>query len=137
MIVVDASVWVAWLVATDEHHADSRAWLSARLRSGRPLATPIFAIAEVAGAIARRSGQPALGHRAAARVISCPVLALYPSNADISDGVAGLAADLRMRGADAVYVALARELGAPLLTLDAEQRIRASRAIDVQTPTTR
>jgi predicted nucleic acid-binding protein len=41
---------------------------------------------------------------------------------------------MRLRGADAVYVALARRLGMPLVTWDAEQRERAKPVVRVVTP---
>jgi predicted nucleic acid-binding protein len=47
---------------------------------------------------------------------------------------AELAARLRLRGADAVYVAVARKLDLPLVTWDAEQRERGGAAIVVRTP---
>jgi predicted nucleic acid-binding protein len=47
---------------------------------------------------------------------------------------AELAVRLRLRGADAVYVAVAAHLKIPLVTLDTEQRERAKGLIEVKTP---
>ena len=47
---------------------------------------------------------------------------------------AGLAADYGLRGADAVYVALAKQLNLPLATWDREQLQKASGIIKTQTP---
>ena len=47
---------------------------------------------------------------------------------------ADLAVRLRMRGADAISVAVAAHLKIPLVTLDAEQRDRAKGLIEVRTP---
>ena len=49
---------------------------------------------------------------------------------------ARLAALLRLRGADAVYVALATELAMTLVTWDREQLERAANAARVRTPST-
>ena len=47
---------------------------------------------------------------------------------------ANLAADYRLRGADAVYVAVARQFGTTLVTLDDQQRSRAATSISDRTP---
>ena len=47
---------------------------------------------------------------------------------------AEVAADLRLRGADAVYVAAARLLRVPLVTWDREQQQRAGAVVVVQMP---
>ena len=52
-------------------------------------------------------------------------------------GLYQAAADLGLRGADAVYVATAQALHLPLLTWDDDQRDRAGRVIGAFTPTTR
>jgi len=44
------------------------------------------------------------------------------------------AANLRLRGADALYVAVAARLGVPLVTFDQELASRAALAVDVITP---
>lgn len=45
-----------------------------------------------------------------------------------------MAADHRLRGADAVYVAVARRFGTVLVTLDAEQRTRSDARVTALTP---
>ena len=52
----------------------------------------------------------------------------------LADGAARLAARLRLRGADAVYVALAERLDLPLVTLDSQQLERGGSVIDVRRP---
>jgi predicted nucleic acid-binding protein len=47
---------------------------------------------------------------------------------------ASLAADVRLRGGDAVYVAAARRLDLPLITWDSEQRQRAAGLVVVRAP---
>ena len=100
MIVVDASVWVAWLTASDAHHAQSRAWLATWLDRSRTLTTPELAIVEVAGAIARRSGRPELGRRAAAAVMACPSLDVYRMEAHDVRLATTLAAEYLIPGND-------------------------------------
>jgi len=134
VIVVDASVWVAWLVATDAHHAASRSWIRRWLRRGGTVAIPQLAVVEVAGAIARRSGVAALGRRAATTIMALPALRPYPLDEAAFASATALAAEHRLRGADAVYVALARELAVPLLSWDAEQLARAGTVVTSMRP---
>ncbi len=124
-MVVDASVWVSVLVPADVHHMASRGWLEERLREGTPLIAPVILLADVGGAIARRTGDTGLGQRAVDALLAFPNLRLTPVDARVGGEAARLAARLRLRGADAVYVATAALLGVPLVTWDVEQRERA------------
>ncbi len=51
------------------------------------------------------------------------------------DEAAEIAADRALKGADAVYVAVARRHRSILVTLDREQRERAAALVAVMTPT--
>jgi predicted nucleic acid-binding protein len=53
---------------------------------------------------------------------------------DLAQAAARLAADHALRGADAVYMALALELSLPLITLDNEQLTRSSGVITASKP---
>ena len=124
-MVVDASVWVSRLVPRDLHHAASRDWLAHYMASGGLAIGPMLLLAKVAGAIARVTGDPRL-----------PSLRLAPLDRRLGQAAARLAADLRLRGADAVYVAPAQHLDTPLVTWDGEQLNRTGATITVYTPAT-
>jgi predicted nucleic acid-binding protein len=125
MFVVDASVWVAALFRPDQFHIESRAWLdSLRGRDGQ--AAPLLILPEVAGAVARRSGRPTLGHRARTWLQALPDLMLYTIDGDLAERAAAAAADLGLAGADAVYLALAEALDVPLVTWDSGPLERAA-----------
>ncbi len=134
MTVVDASVWVSRLVPHDVHHAASRDWLAGQVTAGRLIVAPVLLLAEVAGAISRRTGRPRLARRAVEDLVRLPGLRLLAVESRLARSAAQVAGDLRLRGADAVYVATARDLGIPLVTWDGEQRERAGRLIAVKTP---
>ncbi|MBI2322140.1 MAG: type II toxin-antitoxin system VapC family toxin [Chloroflexi bacterium] len=134
MIVVDASVLVSVLVPQYARHATSRRWLEGVASRGERLVAPALALAEIAGAIARRTGNPALAHRAVHHLLRVPGMRLVPVDRALGLRAAGLAADLRLRGADALYVAVAQRLGVPLATWDAEQLDRAEGTTVVRTP---
>lgn len=131
MTVVDASVWVSSLVPADRHHAFSRDWLEHQDRSGRFVIGPALLLPELAAAISRRTGRPRFAHEAVRRLLRIAALRLVALDYELATEAARLAADLRLRGADSVYVAVAHRLHLPLLTLDAEQRDRAARVVDV------
>ena len=134
MYVVDASVWVARLVPQDIHHEASRTWLSGRVDEGELVAMPAIALPEIAGAIARRTGSSDMGNRAIALLQQLPNARLVPVDRPLAVLAAGIAAELYLRGADALYVALARRLSVALVTWDGEQLARAQGAVEAVTP---
>ena len=134
MIVVDASVLVAVYRLADLFHDASRAWLLRYLASAQTMIAPLLIVPELAGAISRRTGQPALGHDAVRQFRATPRLTLLPLDETIATHAAELAADLQLHGADAVYVAVAALHGAPLITWDREQIERGGRRVTVRRP---
>lgn len=125
MITVDASVWVAAMEARDRFHADSVAFLRALARQDERPVAPALILAEVGGAIARRSGQAEAGARAVRILGTHPRLRLLACDEALMRHAAVLAAERRLRGADAVYAATAAVTGSALVTWDAELRARA------------
>ena len=67
-------------------------------------------------------------------VLGLPALRLVPVDDVLARTAADLAGRLRLRGADAVYIAAAAALQLPLVTWDLEQRERAARVIEVLAP---
>jgi predicted nucleic acid-binding protein len=132
-MIVDASVIVSYLVPPDVHHGASRRWLMRHVADGGAVIAPALLLPEVAGAVARRTGEPGLARRAVAAVLRLPSLRLVPVDDVLAHQAAALAGRLRLRGADAVYLAAAA-LGLPLVTWDAEQRDRAGGLVEVRRP---
>ena len=133
-MVVDASVVVSHLVPHDMHHAASRAWLTRHVSDGGLVIAPALLLPEIAGAIARRTGVARLAERAVEAVLRLPTLRLVPVDGVLARSAAGLAGRLRLRGADAIYIATAATLRQPLVTWDVEQREGAARVIVVLAP---
>lgn len=134
MTVVDASIWVSRLVTADVHHASSRRWLEQYTASGGVLIAPVLLLAEVAGAIARRTGRPQVAHQAVRHLLRLPRFRLVAVDGRLAQAAAQLAADLGLRGADAVYVATAQQLNVPLVTWDNEQQTRTGTVILARAP---
>lgn len=123
-VVVDASVWVARLVPQDEFHLLVKNWMVDQREDGVQFVSPALLLAEVAGAISRRT-RPDLAQRALHELDALPRLRIVEMSNSLLMAAARLAADLGLRGADSVYVATAVQLSVPLLTLDIDQKARA------------
>jgi predicted nucleic acid-binding protein len=133
-MIVDASVWISYFLRRDRFHADTVAWLEGCLREERDLASPFLLLAELAGAISRETGNAESGMSAVGGLGSIPSLTLLPLEGELARLSAQVAASLRVRGADAVYIAAAEQLRLPLVTWDVEQRIRGSRLVSAVSP---
>ncbi len=131
-IVVDASLWVARLVPQDAFHATVRTWMDARRHDETEFLAPALLLAEVAGAVSRRTGEPALANQAVEQLEHLPGLSLVEMDRSLLDEAARLAAELGLRGADSTYVAVASRLNIPLATLDSDQNERAAKCVPVQ-----
>ena len=131
--VVDASVWAAYYLIDDVHRVTSRAWLAASLAAGDQLIGPDLLLVEVAAAVTRRAGASD-AEVAVSHLLSEPNVGFIPMDLALRDEAVRLAISLRPRGADAVYVAVAQQLHAPLITWDDEQLNRAGPAVRVRTP---
>ena len=129
-IVVDASVWVARLVSQDIFYKPVKEWMSARLEADDRFLAPSLLLAEIGGAISRRTSS-SLGLKAIEQVENLPGLQLVEMENSLLHEAAKLAAELGLRGADATYVAVAVRLDLPLMTLDIDQREKAAKRIEV------
>ena len=133
-MIVDASVWVAMFRDNDVHHGASVAFLDAAVAKQADLQIPNLALAEIAGVFARQTGQSRLATRTVRAVLAIPRLQRHGLNDALADRAAALAARCRLRGADAVYVALAEALAETLITLDQEILDRSSVVVRSVTP---
>jgi len=97
-------------------------------------AGPSILVIEVAGASARRTGDAALGLFGSQDLFRIPGFRVFPLSSIVAGDAALLAANLRLRGADAVFVATARQMGLALVTLDQEILTRAATTIEVFAP---
>jgi len=131
-VIVDASVWVSRVVPVDVFHQPVKTWLEEQRSKGAVFLSPALLLAEVAGAISRRTGQPELAKQAIASLIRLPELRLVEMEQTLVQEAAQLAAELGLRGADSFYVAVAARLNLPLATLDEDQKNRAASRINLK-----
>jgi len=130
--VLDASVWVSRLVEQDEMHPVVKSWMDEQRDAGTVFLSPAFLLAEVGGAITRRTGKPSLGKRAISALEDLPGLRLVGMDDGLMHNAARLAADLGLRGADSIYVAVAYQLDLPMVSLDIDQQQRAGTQIKLK-----
>ncbi len=133
-VVIDASVYVAMLKREEPNHLSSHKWYSEILASGTPLAAPLPFLAEVAGAVSRSTGDAELAQDVIAQVKALDVIELIPVNEILGVRAAEIAAKYRLRGCDSLYVALAEQLKAELVSLDQEQLERGTAVVPTRQP---
>lgn len=134
MAVIDASVYMALINSDERDHASSWAWFQQAIADRESVVAPVILLAEVAAAVSRGVGDPVLAHRVVQQLEGSEVIELIPVTLTLAEQAATMAADYRIRGCDAVYVALADQLGEPLVTLDRQQLERGAATVAAREP---
>lgn len=134
LLTLDASVFVAACRRHEVGHAASRALLAAIREAETPLIEPTILPVEIAAALRRADGDAVRARELAEAVMALPNLTLTAVDARFARRAVALATECRLRGADALYVAVAHHYGAHLITLDAEQLERAPSRVHACSP---
>ena len=134
MYVVDASVHVADARPQEPYHTEARALMANIAAKGFCVYLPEIVLAEVAAAISRGTGRAQVAQRLATVLRRVPHFQYVPVDAALGDHAAQISARYQIRGCDAVYVALALERSATLITLDRQQRERVPADLIARTP---
>ena len=134
MAVMDASVYIALVNAHETEHASSWAWFEQAKRAEEPVVAPVILLAEVAAALSRGMGDPTLARRVAQQLAHSEAIELIQITRAMAERAAEIAAEQRIRGCDAVYVALADQLSDTLVTLDRQQLERGAALVTVRAP---
>jgi predicted nucleic acid-binding protein len=95
---------------------------------------PTLLLVEVAAAAARALDDAALGIELAQSIYDLPGQTWAPLDESLASEAARLGAEARLRGADAVYAAVARLFGTVLVTRDRQQLERLRPLLPTQTP---
>lgn len=131
---LDASVLMNAFNPAEAGHAISLQLQTAIQSQTIPVIVPTLLLAEVAATIARVLDDTPGARDFALRLSQLPYLRFAPLTRPLGLTAANLAAEYRLRGADAVYVAVARQFGTTLVTLDDQQRMRAAVIVSTRTP---
>lgn len=134
MYVLDSSVWVSHFVVADVFHELSAGFVNSLVKQRPQLASPSLLLPELGGAVSRRSGNSRLADSIVALVQNLPYIHLVPLDERLAQNSASLAVRLELKGADAVYLALAQDVDVPLVTWDDEMLKRGSLVHTVHQP---
>ncbi len=134
MAVIDASVTIALVNAYEREHARCWAWFEQARAADESIVAPVILLSEVAAALSRGVGDPTLAHRVVQQLARSKVIELIPVTLAMAEQAAVIAVEHRIRGCDAVYVALADQLSDTLVTLDRQQLERGAALVTVRAP---
>jgi predicted nucleic acid-binding protein len=134
VIVVDTSVWLAFLMETDDLHAQTMPFVDLLHIRGDLLVVPAHFPAEVVGVLSRTGVPEPLIDEAIDLFESNTLFDIVPMS--VGDGMiaAEIARKARIRGSDAMFLALAYILELPLITWDKQQHQRGALLCRTMTP---
>lgn len=134
MFTIDTSVHINALNQAEAGSHESRAFLEYVYRRSLSIFSPTLLLVEVAAVVARVFDNPAQGIAFAKSVRLIPRQVWVPLDDVLAEEASRMAAEYRLRGADAVYAAVARRNNTTLVTLDRQQLERLSQALPVRRP---
>jgi predicted nucleic acid-binding protein len=131
---IDASVFVTASRPQEENYEISLAFLCEIQEQGWQVDCPTLVLPECSAAIARTTGDGLLAKDIVALIEEFSNIHLVPLSHQLSQQAADIAAEIRLRGADSIYVAVAKTSGALLVTWDKEMKNRGEAVIPTLTP---
>ena len=135
MAVIDASVYVTLINAHERDYASTWAWFERAQSRQEAISAPMILLAEVAAAVSRGVGDMALAYRVVKQLQDSKVIELLPVTSAMAERAAEIAAAYRVRGCDAIYLALAEQLSDCLVTMDVQQLERGAEVVVTRKPT--
>ncbi|OGO27682.1 MAG: hypothetical protein A2Z16_05435 [Chloroflexi bacterium RBG_16_54_18] len=134
MFTIDASVHINAINPSEAGSTESQAFLSLVRERTLPVVSPTLLLVEVAAAVARAFDNPAQGIALSQALRLLPGHTWIPLDDLLAGEASRLGAEHRLRGADAVYAAVARRYQTTLVTVDRQQLSRLSPILKVQQP---
>ncbi len=134
MYTLDASIFVRDATPLDADHAVCHSLIAYLHTAGIPIIVPAIILPEVAGALSRVYRDPLRARLTAEAISALPNVQVIPLDTTLAGVALEIAADRTLRGADSLYVAVARQHACTLISLDREQRERGAAVVPTQTP---
>ena len=134
MTVIDASVYITLMNEDEPSFTTSWQWLLTVQNNRERLAAPVIMMTEAAAAISRGKGDVVHARQVIRRLQQSRLIEFWPVSFELAERAAEIAAEHRIRGCDAIYVALAEQLGTGLVSLDQQQIERATAVIPTHHP---
>jgi predicted nucleic acid-binding protein len=133
-LTVDASVWMNARSPKEKGYLESKKALMIIEEMNIPVFSPSILIVELSASMSRATGDEKAGILFSRLVSELPNIELMPITLELAKDAAVIAARLKIRGADALYCAVAADKKAVLLSRDKEQVERAKALIKVMQP---
>ncbi|MEK6943005.1 MAG: type II toxin-antitoxin system VapC family toxin [Nanoarchaeota archaeon] len=134
MYCLDASVITNSIIKSEEHHEYSKRLLLKIKNQNIPVVLPEIIVPEVASALSAGARNSKLPLQFVAELRKIPNFVFVPVDAEVSNLAARFAAEKHLRGADAIYVAIASIFNVSLITLDKRQKEKAAGTVKTATP---
>lgn len=131
---IDASVFVAASRPAESNHTISFEFLQRIDKQDILTSCPTLLLTECAAAIARATHNENLAQQLVILVEALPGLTLVPLSRTLAYRAAEIAIRHRLRGADAIYVAVAEQVGHILVSWDHEMLERGQAIVKTATP---
>jgi len=134
MYTLDANIYARDIDRNDPNYDDCHALIE-RLKQGDVrVIVPTLLLAELAASISRVRRDPMRARITVDALQALPYMEFIALDRTLGQEAAEIAADRAVKGADAVYIAVALRHGCILVTLDQEQATRAAPIVPVMTP---
>jgi predicted nucleic acid-binding protein len=134
VLTIDASVWVNADSPSEPNSSSSRALLDGVAAAHTPVFVPTLLRVEVAAAISRTRNDAVLAREFSEKLAVLPFVRWIAVDSLLAARASTLAAQHGLRGADAVYAAVAIVHGCALISLDREHLTRLTAVLSVLTP---
>jgi len=131
-LTIDASVFVSAARPSETLYPMSYRFLQ-KVKSAK-IFCPTLVLSECAAAIARPTGEPLLSRKLVSLVKNFPGMTQVPLDLSLAIRAAEIAIENRLRGADAVYVAVAEDFDSILISWDAEMLQRSPEFVLAMSP---
>ena len=133
---IDASVFISAFILSEPQHQVSRACLDQLVQNQATIFCPTLALVETASAIARVTGDEKHAIAFASALANFPNMELIALDEMLAQKAVSCGAMAKLRGADAVYAAVAEDASCLLITWDKELLLRAKSIVQTCTPET-
>lgn len=134
MIVVDTSIWLAGVLPADVHFRETQPFMDLVRFGDVRLHVPAHFPAEFAGVLSRIRAPEQVIADILEMISSIQLFTLHSISLPLGLLAADIARHARIRGSDAVFLALAATLDLPLVTWDKQQRERGRLFCRTMTP---
>ncbi len=134
MYCIDASVFINSEIEGEQFHEDSAKLMQNIRERGITIIVPEIVLPEISSAIARGTDDPENALEFVKELKQIPNIVFIPIDMELAEESSRLAAQYRLRGCDAIYVAVAFMFNARLISLDKQQIERAAECIGVAAP---